>query len=106
MGKSAKYFNKIIIQQVTQTDNNSGGWTGSWATFHEDYAKIRPFGMSERAQAATIDSKATHGISMRYHAGVTAKMRILFGTRIFEIEGVVNIEERGKEMFIRGVEIV
>ena len=41
---------------------------------------------------------------MRYFAGLTASHRILFGTRVFQINALQNLEERGIEWVVTAIE--
>ena len=40
----------------------------------------------------------THRVKIRYRAGVTAKMRLTFGARVFNIRGVINAGERDRTL--------
>jgi SPP1 family predicted phage head-tail adaptor len=48
----------------------------------------------ERVVAGTVQSSATHLVTIRYLAGVTTKTRVVFGSRLFSVTGVQNPEER------------
>lgn len=60
------------------------------------YAAIEPADPqnAERAAAGTVVSDVSYRVTMRYHAGVTTKTRIRFGTRILQVTGVINTDER------------
>lgn len=60
----------------------------------------------ERATAGTVMSSATHIIRGRFHPDVTTKTRITFRGRIFEVQGVNNVQERNTEMEIVAAEVV
>jgi SPP1 family predicted phage head-tail adaptor len=60
----------------------------------------------ERVAAGTVLSTATHVVTMRYHSGVTTKTRITFGTRTFNVVGVMNPEERNLWTVAVAVEVV
>ena len=48
----------------------------------------------------TFNTQVTHRIKMRYVAGLTNKMRLVFGTRTFDILDIDNVEERNVEMIL------
>jgi SPP1 family predicted phage head-tail adaptor len=55
----------------------------------------------EAFTAQREQAEATHKINIRYDsalASVTPKNRILFGSQIFDIESIVNIYERNKDL--------
>ena len=81
------------MQYHNTTQNANGEPVGSWATFHECWARVRPMSGNERVIASQIQAETTHAVELRYKAGITQDMRILFGTRILHIENIINPEE-------------
>lgn len=94
---------RITIQSVTNTqDLESGEIHQTWATFAERWASVVPAEtLSQRHEyweAAQEQVKLTHVVTIRYTAGVTAAMRVLFGSRVLDIQTVVDLGERNKTM--------
>jgi len=48
----------------------------------------------------------THMIEMRYLAGVQPKMRVLYGSRVMDIESAIDVGERHREMQLMVTEFV
>jgi SPP1 family predicted phage head-tail adaptor len=68
-----------------------GEATDSWAnTATGVMAEIRPGRSREFMQARQANADVTHEVRIRYRSGVTTKQRLVFGTRNFYIEGIVN----------------
>lgn len=89
----------IIIQEENATDDGGGGLTNPWANPVEvarARSCIEPLRGFERLRAQQLESPVTHKITLRYRAGIKAQHRILFGTRVFNIRSVINIEERNR----------
>jgi SPP1 family predicted phage head-tail adaptor len=79
------------------TPDGDGGYTEDpWTTLATVWASIVPATARdlERVVAGTVQSSATHLVTIRYLAGVTTKTRVVFGTRLFSVTGVQNPEER------------
>ena len=57
-------------------------------------------------QAQQMQADVTHRVRFRYVAGVTAKMRVLYGARIFNVLSVINPEERNREIVLMCKELV
>jgi SPP1 family predicted phage head-tail adaptor len=72
------------------------------------WAEIKPANARdlERVTTGTSMSTATHLVTIPYHSGVTTQTRLTFGTRIFQVNGVVNPEERNIELILTCEEIV
>lgn len=80
----------------TDTQSTSGEVTSTFQEFATVQAAIRPMSGREREKAQHLHAEVTHKISMRFLENVTPKMRILFGTRVFDIIDTLNIDERGR----------
>ena len=89
---------KIIIQQVTETKDAYGAVAETWTTFVNAWASIEPLRGQEFFAARQVNADVTHRVRTRYRAGVTPKMRIAFGDRVLEIEVVLNLGERNREL--------
>lgn len=93
-----KLKHRIKIQQSVQSTDNLGGGPASWSTISGGtaWASVEPLSGRELYHAQQLSSRVTHRIVIRYLAGVTAAMRVLFGSRTFEIKSVMNQGERGR----------
>ena len=98
--------NKVTIQVATEAQGDSGEITSTWATFAEVWAAIEPIKGAESFRSQHVHAEATTQIRIRYLASVTTKMRVLFGTRIFKIESIVDPKERIRELMLMCVEEV
>jgi SPP1 family predicted phage head-tail adaptor len=89
---------RIDIEQNVGTTDTFGATTDSWALFTTLWAAIEPLSGRELLQAQQIQADITHRVRFRYVSGVTAKMRVLYGSRIFNILSIINPEERNREI--------
>ena len=95
-------LNKLItIQQSTQTRDAHGGNVDSWGTYAVRMASIVPMNGREYFTARQEASEVSHRVRIRYDStagATTPKMRILYGSRVFDIESVINPKEANKEI--------
>ena len=103
---AAKLNSKIIIQQKAAPFDANGEPDGTWSTFATVFACIKPTGGTERYINQQVVSEATHQIAIRYKSGITPKMRVLYGSRVFDIVQVHDREERHTEMWLVCKELV
>lgn len=68
-----------------------------WATV---WAAVNPLSGRDLFAAQQLQSEVTHRVKIRYRAGVNSAMRVRFGTRIFEIDSVIDPEERHEELHL------
>jgi len=61
---------------------------------------VRPLTTRETLLAQQVASTVTHLVRIRYNTEVSTLHRILWGTRIFDINGVRNIDEGNVEMVL------
>ena len=93
-----------------ETPDGDGGLTVTWAALSPSpvWAEIAPASAAalERLSASTVTSTASHLVTMRYHSGVTTRTRVLFGSRTFQVTGVINPDERNISTIAACLEIV
>lgn len=90
----------ITIQSYTETVDSFGGVTNTWAELIKAWASIMPLSGTEKYFSKEKHATATHQVKIRYFDGVNPKMRLLHGSRVFEIISVLNVGERDKQMVL------
>ncbi len=97
--RGGKLRRVVSIQAPTLTQTGTGNPQASWTTFAATvFARIEEASGKEQIQAGQLNPQRPLTIYIRYLAGVTAAMRVLYGTRTFEITSVLNVNERNREM--------
>ena len=104
MLKAGDLRHRITVQKNTPTRGTSGGNVDSWTTHVTARAMIEPTTGREYVGAQQLTSSTTHKFTLRYQEGITPKMRIAFGSRVFDIQYVINHEERNRWLFIMAIE--
>ena len=102
--QAGKRVHYIMIQQASESADARGEMSQTWTEYANSWAEIKPVRGREYFQAHTENVAADTRIILPYLAGITNKMRIKFGTRIFDIETVINIDERNRELNLMCVE--
>lgn len=101
---AAELKHRIEFQKTTQTSDGAGGWTESWTTIATVWAKIEPVKSYERFIAMQTETYTTHKITCRYNANITTAKRALFNGRLFDVTGVINVEEDNSVLHIMATE--
>lgn len=91
----------IIIQTPTRTSDEFGGGTVTWATFSTVWSHINPKNAREDFHSKHLEHRVTHEITIRYLSGVLSNMRISYGSRIFQIKGIMNVEEKNQFLILK-----
>lgn len=106
--RAGKLRSRVTIQGQSNAQNEYGEMDPDrpWTTFTEVYAEITPISGRERVEQRQGVATMTHEIRIRYTAGVTHRHRVLFGSRIFHVHEVRNVEERDREMILTCSEVL
>lgn len=93
---------RVTIQQNTPTQDAFGEPIESWSTYATVWAAVEPLTGNERfvPVGAQVQATVSTRIRIRYRDGVTNQMRVLWGSRIYRIEAVLNLEERDREIHL------
>ena len=96
--RAGKLRHMIAIESVIETQDADGSVIETWSTYATAQASIEPISGREYFAAQTTQADVTHRISLRYFAGIMPKMRVKYGSRIFDILSAININERNREL--------
>lgn len=107
--QAGKLRHRVQIERATTgAQDATGSVSLAWASLGAFWAEIRPLAGRELYAAQQVQADLTHSIRLRGNSittTITARDRIKFGSRVFEISGPpVNFDERGKEIIISAVE--
>lgn len=104
--QSGKLRHRLKLQSKTVTRDSYGAETIVWTEEAIVWGSVEPISGREYFLAKQVQAETTHKIRIRYYSGLRADWRILFGARIFEIDSIINFEERNKEMVLMCHEMV
>ena len=84
---------RIVIQQYIPMQDSSGSTVEAWSKLAMVWAAIRPLRGREYYAANQTQAEITHEITIRWRRDIGAANRVLFGSRVLEIEAAVNPDE-------------
>lgn len=92
---SGRLRHSITIQSNTGTTQDTfGAETQTWATALTTWASIEQVSGSrgdEIVRGQQVAGESTHKITIRYWSSLTRNHRVLFGSRVFDINSVRNV---------------
>ncbi len=101
----------VELQTPGETADGYGQMVPTWTTVISVWANLKPSltlrGSGEDVNAMQLRGIATHVITMRYLPSlpVTPQMRLKYGSRIFNILSIVNVDEANLQYQIHAKEI-
>lgn len=103
MIRAGKLRHSITFQQRADTKNSYGEVVGAWSDFATVRASVEPLQGREYFAAQSTQTSTTTRFRIRYLAGLTADMRISFNGQVYDIEGIINQDERNHVLVIMAV---
>jgi SPP1 family predicted phage head-tail adaptor len=84
----------IELQSSATTTDAVGQQVKTWTTYATVWAWVRPMSGREVMSSQQAVGEITHKVTIRYDDSIAVTDRILFGTRIFDINFIGNRDER------------
>jgi len=95
---------RVYLQKKSATRDSFGAETETWVTKATVWASIEPIYGQEYFEGKMENAEITHQIIIRYYSSLTPDWRIKFGSRIFNIYKVFNLEFENNYMEIEATE--
>lgn len=95
---------RLIIQKRSTTQDSYGQPLTSWTDVAIVWGEVVPTSGNENQSADALQSSENFIVTIRYRAGITAKMRIKYGNRLFDIQSVLDENERHRTINLSCVE--
>jgi len=90
----------IVIERLTRTDDNAGGYTDSWATWKTVKASIKNVSGTERLHSQRLDAEVSMKMTIRYIDGLTEIDRVSFRSKVYQIRYIDNVEFRDRWLIL------
>ncbi|MGB1540582.1 MAG: phage head closure protein [Rickettsiales bacterium] len=101
---------RIEIESPVLTPIGGGQYDLGWSNFATVWAAIEPAQSRivnvEKLRDEQLETPVSHRIRLRFMEGITTKMRIVFGGRVFNIRSVINPDERNEFLLLLAEEQV
>ena len=96
MNSIGKMRYRVHLESPTSTVDAGGGLAQTWARLASLYANIKPISGTETFRQGKVSSDTTHELTIRYRADINTKYRLCYGTRVFSIQSILNLDERDR----------
>lgn len=85
--KANKLRQRATLQSYTSTKSPTGAIKKEWSNLYSFYCSFEPMSVKDVIAAQSNSSKITARLILRYREGITSGMRILYKSKVYEIEG-------------------
>lgn len=76
-----------ILMPVAEQDSDTGEMESTWYILSKLWGSFEPYSTKDVLLAGTLDEQTEARAVIRYHSGITSKMRVLFRNKIYQITG-------------------
>ena len=97
---------RVTLQSATAARDGHGQPVETWADVATTWAAVEPIRGREYFAAQQVTAETTHRITLRYRSGVSPQWRVVFGSRTFRIESVINPLEKNERLELMCVEVL
>jgi len=97
---SGKYRHRIQLEKPTTIKNSSGEPIKTWQIVGNRWAGVNPMRSRERFAAQQVNEELTDKVFMRFDSKIDSTYRIIFRNRTLNIDSIINVEERNRELEI------
>ena len=91
---------RVTVQQASESRNALGETVLSWATFAERWASVEGVSSRESLAYGQQQISVSHRVRLRYLAGLTQSMRIVWRGRTLEIVSLLEHGNRSEHEII------
>lgn len=85
---------RVVVEQPVSTQNEAGESVLAWSTYATVWANVQALSSRETYQYGQQVGVMTHKIMIRFLAGLTSAMRIVYDSRNLEIGQISELERR------------
>lgn len=103
--RAGKLRHRVTLQRRVVTRHpNSAEMYEEWQNLDSVWAEVVPLSGREFTQSMQPQADITHTVVIRYYDGLTPRDRVRFGSRVLEIDSVVNRDERNEMLTLQCIE--
>lgn len=104
--RAGQLRHRIVLQQLTTTQNEFGEPVQTWTTFATVYAAVEPLRGREFFAAQQITAELSVRIRIRYRSDVKPAWRAVWGAHTYDIQDVIDVDGRHTELQLMCREVV
>jgi len=104
--RAGQLCHRVTIQQPDPTQDQYGDQVPIWSNVAEVWAAIEPLRGREFLEAQHAGAEVTTRIRIRHRDGITPEMRVIWGDHTYDVEAVIHVEERRREIHLMCKELV
>ena len=98
--KAGKLRHRVTIKTPLREDNRVGEPIITYVGSETRWASIRTLTEKEVVNSAQVQRLSTHELKLRYTDQIKTDCRLVYKSRVFEIDSIINVDERNRELLV------
>lgn len=98
--RAGRLRHTLTIEQPSDAQGSGGDITTTWSTYASVRGELNAVRGGEEFRGHQVHAEADSRLEIRYLAGVTPKMRVTFGSRVFDVLWAGDVEGRGRRLHL------
>lgn len=94
MARIGQLRERVTIQTPVKVSTTGGGSIETWSDVTTVSARVLPMQGREMFAREQLHEEITHKVTIRHRSDVTTDQRLVWGSRVLNIESAVNLDER------------
>lgn len=95
---------RVQVMQSSQVKDGAGGFEKVLTPIRTVWANITPVQGREFWESQQTQARITHKIIIRYTKDINRTMVLVYDNRIFDIQFIINVEEKNRFLEIQALE--
>lgn len=104
--RAGRLRQRVTIQEKVVTQNEFGEEVITWTDYLTVWAAVEPLRGREFIEQAMAGAEITTRIVTRWHPGIRPEMRALHENYIYDIQAVIRVDERHREVQLLCREVI
>lgn len=96
--EAGKLRHRLEIQEATEQQDSVGEPIKTWSKLRTVWGSVQPLSGREYLLSQQVTPEQTHRIMLRYTPELTVRHRIVFDSRHFDINSIIDVDERHIEL--------
>lgn len=92
--RAGQLRHRLALQSVSRNQDSYGEAIETFATYATVWGSVEPTAGKELELGDQISGEVTHKVIIRHNTSVDVKDRISFDSRVYEINAILNWQER------------
>ncbi len=104
--RAGRLRHRFEFKSSTGAQNAFGESIETWETYATLWGQLEPLRGEEIIHARQVTATVSHRLRVRYNSSIAPEHRAVFDSRTFEINSVINVRERNREMELYCTEVI